>query len=113
VNPTKAAELIMMPFGMWTRVGTRWDPDPHTCSGNFWGWIEDGPGHAGTCPAVDILKATQQGAEPVRCGCRLGCTRWECTLAQPGEYELVYGGDAVLCQITFTTCCKLKSSSVN
>ena len=35
-----------------------------------------GPGHAWTCPAVDILKATQQGAAPVRCGCRLGCTEW-------------------------------------
>jgi len=35
-----------------------------------------GPGHARTCPAVDIHKATQQGAAPVPCGCRLGCTRW-------------------------------------
>ena len=31
------------------------------------------PEHARTCPAVDILKATQQGAEQVRCGCRLRC----------------------------------------
>jgi len=35
-----------------------------------------GSGHARTCPVVDIVKATQQGAGPVRCGCRLGCTRW-------------------------------------
>jgi len=26
--------------------------------------------------AVDILKATQQGTVPVRCGCRLWCTMW-------------------------------------
>jgi len=39
------------------------------------------PGHPWTCPAVDIglLKATYRksaGAETVRCGCRLECTRW-------------------------------------
>jgi len=32
--------------------------------------------------AVDILKATQQRTEPVRCKCR-----WGCILAQPGEYD--------------------------
>ena len=36
------------------------------------------------------------------------CT-WEGTLAPPGEYEIepsICGGDAVLCQITLTTCLK-------
>jgi len=37
------------------------------------------------CPdmsAVDILKATQQRTEPVRCECR-----WGCILESPGEYN--------------------------
>jgi len=46
-----------------------------------------GPCHARTCPPVDILKAIQRGAEPVRCGCRFGCTRWKCTLAPTGEHD--------------------------
>jgi len=29
-----------------------------------------------TSPTVSILKVTQQGAEPVRCGRRLECARW-------------------------------------
>jgi len=33
-------------------------PDPHTRRGN----ITAGPEHARTCPTVDMLKATQQGA---------------------------------------------------
>jgi len=45
-------------------------------SGNFDGGNAVGPGHARTCSVVDILKVTQQGAAPVRCGGRLGCTRW-------------------------------------
>jgi len=32
-----------------------------------------GPGHARTCPAVDILKATQQGAASIWCGYRFQC----------------------------------------
>jgi len=40
----------------------------------------DGPGHALTCPAVDILNLTQQGVEPVRYECRLG-------LAYSGQYN--------------------------
>jgi len=32
--------------------------------------------------AVDILKATQQETEPVRCGCR-----WGCILATSDEYD--------------------------
>jgi len=39
---------------------------PHV-KGQFWG---------------HVLKATQQGAEPIRCGCLLGCTSWWCTLAR-------------------------------
>jgi len=42
-------------------------------------------GQPTTCPVVDVPKATQQGAALVRCGCRFGCTRWGCTLAQPGK----------------------------
>ena len=48
---------------------------------------EKGPVQSRTYPAVGILKATHQGAEPVRCGCRLRCTRCGCTLAPPGEYD--------------------------
>ena len=55
--------------------------------------------------AIDILKATKQGAEQVRYGSRLACTRsgahWRSqanTTEQP-----VFGGDAALRQITFTT----------
>jgi len=33
-------------------------------------------GHVRTCPTLDILKATKQGAAPVRCGFRLAFTRW-------------------------------------
>jgi len=64
-----------------------------------------GPGHARTCPAVGILKVTQQGLEPVRCGCRFGCARWDAHwrhLANTTEPS-VCGGDAALCQITLTT----------
>jgi len=34
-----------------------------------------------------MLKATRHGAESVWCRCRLRCTRWRCTLVQPGEYD--------------------------
>jgi len=67
------------------------------------GWGR-GPGHARTCPAVDILKTTHQGAEPVRCGYRLGLrTKWGAHwryLANTIEPS-VCGGDAAysLCQI--------------
>jgi len=37
--------------------------------------------------AVIILKATQQGSAPVRCGCRLWCSIWGCVLAPRGEYD--------------------------
>jgi len=42
----------------------------------FWGRNMAGPGYIRTCPTVDILKASQQGAASVRWGCRLGCTRY-------------------------------------
>ena len=64
--PAKAADAIVMPFGIWTRVGPRnhvapirWGLDPHTQRGNFEG--EKGqPKTCLTCPAIDIIKATQQ-----------------------------------------------------
>jgi len=34
-------------------------------------------------PAVDTVKTTQQGAEPIHCGCRRGA----CILASAGEYD--------------------------
>jgi len=33
-------------------------------------------GSGRSSPAVEILKATQQMAEPVQCGCQYVCTRW-------------------------------------
>jgi len=45
--------------------------------GQFWGLKGAGPGHGCTCPVVDILKATQEGAELIWCRCSLGCTTWE------------------------------------
>jgi len=72
----KAAEPIVMLFGMLTWMG----PRNHildkvfiaTRERQFWGRKGTSPRHARTCPALDTLKATQQGAAPVRCGCRLG-----------------------------------------
>jgi len=43
----------------------RWGTDPRTRKGNFEA-KGAGPEHARTCPAVDILKATQRGAAKVR-----------------------------------------------
>jgi len=59
---------------------------PHV-KGQLWGRKVAGSGHARTCPAVDKLKPTQQGAERVGYRCWLWYTRRECTLAQPGEYD--------------------------
>jgi len=47
----------------------RWGPDSRTSRGNF----EDERSRPRTCPAVDILKMTQQGVAPV---CQLGVSRW-------------------------------------
>ena len=83
---------------------TRMGPGPHSRRGNFDG--ERGrPGHVRTCPAVDIPKATKQGATPVRCGCRLGCTRfgahWRHLANTIGPS--VRGCDMASCQNTLTT----------
>ena len=72
----KSAKAIEMPFGMWTRIG----PGNHVLDRvqiptREWAILRAkgaGPGHVRTRPAVDILKATQQGAALVRCRCRLG-----------------------------------------
>jgi len=74
-------------------------------------------GRPRTCPdmsgAVDILKATQQGAASVRCGCRLGCTRWGAhwrhltNITEPS----VCSGATALCRITLTTCLRLPINS--
>jgi len=74
VSPAKMAESIKMQFRLWTRVGSRnrvlGGVQISTYEGkNFVGKTVAGPGHAGTYPAIDILRATQQGAAPARCGC--------------------------------------------
>jgi len=71
--------------GLWfaREPCVRWDPDPRTWWGNFW----------------------RQRAELVWCGCSLGCTKWGAHwrhLANMIEPSMS-GGDAILCQITFTT----------
>jgi len=93
VRSAKTAEPTEMPFGMWIMVARR-------------NHVLDGGSHAWTCPAVDILKATQQRAALVWCECQAGCTRrgadWH-HLANTSEPS-VCGGDAALYQITLTTC---------
>jgi len=62
------AELIDMPFGMWTCV----NPSKHVLDRvqiltREWAILRAkgaGPGHAWTCPSVVILKVIQQAAEP-------------------------------------------------
>jgi len=39
--------------------------------GQFWGRKGVRQGCIWTCPAADMFKTTQQGAEPIRCGCQL------------------------------------------
>jgi len=76
-EPCKTAEPIEILLGRelgWAQA-TMYEmgvPIPQG-KGQFWGRNGVDPGHARACPTVDILKATQQGAEPVLCGCRLGC----------------------------------------
>jgi len=54
---------------------------------------------------LDILKATQLGAEQVRCRCRLGLFDGGHWHHLPNTIEpSVCGGDVALCQITLTTC---------
>jgi len=64
-------EPIVMPFGLWTRVGQSnhvldGGPDLHPGRGCPDG--ENGPahGHALPCQALDILKASLHGVELVR-----------------------------------------------
>ena len=105
------AELIKIVFGMWTQVVTRkhvldGGSGPHVWRGKFWGQKGAGRGHAGRCPAVDVLKMTQQGTEPVRC--RIGCSRWGAywhNLANTIEpFVWVCGSDTASCQTTLTSC---------
>jgi len=71
--------------------------------GQFWEPKGMGTGHAQTCAAVGIVKATQQrGSTLVWCGCWLGCNRWVAHwrhLANTIEPS-VCGSDAALCQTT-------------
>jgi len=60
----KTAEPIMMPFGMLTRMVQRTVYSVGSIASHVKGQLW-GRGHDRTCPAVDILKATQQGAAPV------------------------------------------------
>jgi len=56
----------------------------------------------GRCPdksVVDILKATVQGTEPLRCGCW-----WGCILTPPGEYRPFAAVIGLICQITLPSC---------
>jgi len=71
LSPAKTAEPIVMPFGMWIPVGPRNDVlDGVQILAHEEAILRAkriGPGHARTCSAVDVLKATQQGAASVRC----------------------------------------------
>jgi len=110
MSPAKTAEPIEIPFGMWTRVS----PKNHVVDGVQMSTREgtilrakrSRSGHVRTCPAVGIFKVTQQGAELVQCGCRLGVpdsgAHWR-HLTNTIERS-VCGGDAALCQITLTAC---------
>jgi len=110
VSCGKTAESIEMSFGMWTWIGQRNHAldgvQIHTRKSGILRGEVAGSGRVWTSLAVDILKVTQQGVEPVRCGCRLEFTRWDAhwrNLAYTSEPS-VCGGDAALCQITLTTC---------
>ena len=79
----------------------RWGSKSPHVKRQFWWRNGAGPGHARTCPAVDILKATHQWAAPARFRCRWGVldpgAHWR-HLANTTELS-VCGGDATLCQI--------------
>jgi len=62
--------------GLYNRLDNRFDNRLYRVNGALGLGKAAGVGHAWTCPVVDILQATRQGAAPVRCGCRLGCTGW-------------------------------------
>ena len=114
VTPAKSGwtdREFEMPFGMWTQAGPRnhvliwWFRSPRV-KWQLWVRKGVGPGHARACPSVEVLIATQQGAESVRWGCWLECIGWGAhwrNLANTVEPS-VCNGDAALCQITLTTC---------
>ena len=64
MSHAKTAEPIEIPLGMWTRAGPLnrvLGGSTSPCKGAILRRKVTGLGHAGTCPAVDILRATQQG----------------------------------------------------
>ena len=71
------------PKGTMYLMGSR---SPHV-NGQFWGQKEAIAWHPQTCLTADMLKVTQQQPALVHCACRLGCTRWRCTSAPPGEFD--------------------------
>jgi len=84
VSPAKAAEPIVIPFEMWTRVGLRnhvsdGDPDPHTRRGNF----EDANELAQDMSSVRYI----QSASTASCNCLVWMWSGELgvTLVTPGE----------------------------
>jgi len=99
---TKMTEPIVMPFGMLTPVGPRNHVldgvQIHHVKGQFWRQKGAGSGHAQVCPEVDILKATQQRATSVQCGCQMWCTRGaHCrNLVNTSEPSVCHGQAAAL-----------------
>jgi len=103
VSPAKVAEPIVMPLRIWTRLG----PRNHELDGVQGAVLRAKKDRPRMCLVVDILKATQQGAEPVQCACQLGCTRWGahwCYLAYMIEPSVCGWRRCGLCNITLTTC---------
>jgi len=94
VSPAETAEPIEMPFWIWTRVGSRTmqayyvGPWCLHVKGQCWKRKGVDPGYAGTWPIYS--KPFSRGITGTM-RMRLGCIRWECTLAQPGEYDFTVG----------------------
>ena len=92
MSRAKLAEMIEMPFGIWTRLAQEMNHvldrvQIYTHEGAI---LRAKSGQPRTCPDVAGGRYTQSDSvrpEPVRCGCRLGCTKWGCILAPPGEYD--------------------------
>jgi len=69
MNCAKTAEPIEMPFGTWTRVGSRnpvldGGPDPHTRRGNF----EGEKGRPVSCPGMFRGRYIQSDSRDVSTG---------------------------------------------
>ena len=63
----ETAESIEMPFGMWTEVGPRNQAlDGIQIATREGAILRAKTGPPGTCPVVDMLRVTQQGAALVR-----------------------------------------------